>query len=186
MDKFYKGYDDIAASATFKQRMVRTLQSETKEESIETTGRLRFRAARIAAIAAAVLVLAIGTVFAIPSARAEVLSWFGVTTPRDYLAADENERAKNPELNELVTSPNENGVVLIPIDRTDSEAVNSPKALEVSDFLYKNADITLGDAMFDGEEIHQSIRRRSLVCMKRLKKRIGPAKKRCTSVRKAG
>ena len=32
MNKFYKGYDNIEASDTFKQRMVRTLQSETKAE----------------------------------------------------------------------------------------------------------------------------------------------------------
>ena len=32
MNKLYKGYDDITASDAFKQRMVRTLQSEAKAE----------------------------------------------------------------------------------------------------------------------------------------------------------
>ena len=66
MNKFYRGYDDITASAAFKQRMVRTLQSETREETPQKTVRLPIRRRTLAIlIAAAVLVLAIGTAAAV-------------------------------------------------------------------------------------------------------------------------
>ena len=77
---------------------------------------------RTAAIAALCLVTVIGTVFLIPSARAEVLSWFGVSTPQDYLNAEPDERPDVPELNALVASPDAaEEIVTIPIDRTDSD-----------------------------------------------------------------
>lgn len=97
------------------------------------------RAAAIAGLSAAVL---IATVFAIPSARAEVLSWFGVSTPGDYLTTGSDDRAEIPEIDALIASPeSEDRFVAIPIDRTNSKAVNSEGALKVSDFLYQNCDI---------------------------------------------
>ncbi len=108
---------------------------------------------------AACLVLALGTVFLIPSARAEVLSWFGVSRPADYLTTDPSERPDVPELDSLIASPAANEeVVTIPIDRTDSEAVNSEGAMKVSAFLHENCDVELGEAMFDGEHLYQTIR----------------------------
>ena len=112
---------------------------------------------------AACLVLICGTVLAIPSARAEVLSWFGISRPADYLTTDPSERPDVPELDSLIASPAANeDVVTIPIDRTDSEAVNSEGALKVSAFLHENCDVELGEAMFDGEAIYQTIRMNGL------------------------
>lgn len=114
------------------------------------------KALGIAAIACAVL---IGTVFAIPSARAEVLSWFGVSTPRDYLTANPEDRTDIPEIDALIASPEPgDGFVAIPIDRTDSKAVNSEGALKLSDFFYENDDIALGEAMFDGQYFYQAVK----------------------------
>ena len=113
---------------------------------------------RAAAIATLSLAVLIGTAFAIPSARAEILSWFHVSTPQDYLATDKDTRTEIPELDSLITSPEpENGFVLIPIDRTDSKAVNSEGALKMSKFFYENSDISLGDAMFDGQYFYQTV-----------------------------
>ena len=114
---------------------------------------------RPVAIAAATLAVIVGTVFLIPSARAEVLSWFGVSTPQDYLTTDPDDREKIPEIDALIASPDANeDVVKIPIDRTDSDAVNSEGALKVSAFLHENCDVALGEAMFDGEHLYQTIR----------------------------
>lgn len=110
-------------------------------------------------IAAAAFVVLVGTVFLIPSARAEVLSWLGISTPQDYLTADPDQRTEIPEIESLITSPETtDGFRLIPIDRTDSKAVNSEGALKLSEFFYENSDIRLGDAMFDGQEVYQTIR----------------------------
>lgn len=108
---------------------------------------------------AACFVLLCGTVLLIPSARAEVFSWFGVSRPADYLTTDPSERPDVPELDALIASPaTTDEVVTIPIDRTDSEAVNSEGAMKVSAFLHENCDVALGEAMFDGETLYQSIR----------------------------
>lgn len=109
-------------------------------------------------IAAAAFVVLVGTVFLIPSARAEVLSWFDVSTPQDYLTTDPDQRTEIPEIEALITSPEKtDGFRFIPIDRTDSKAVNSEEALKLSEFFYENSDVSLGDALFDGETIYQSI-----------------------------
>ena len=67
MNRFYKGYDNITASDTFKSRMVRTLQKEAKmEPSVQVAAGLRMkRRVFVAALVAAVLVLAIGTAVAV-------------------------------------------------------------------------------------------------------------------------
>ena len=114
---------------------------------------------RIAMIAAASAAVLIGTVFLIPSARAEVLSWFGAR-PEEYLAASDSERETFPEIKTLVSTPapEETEIGILPIDRTDSKAINSEKALEISDFLYKNCDVSLGNALYDGEDFYQAVR----------------------------
>ena len=118
---------------------------------------------RVAAIAAFSLAVLVGTAFAIPSARAEILSWFRVSTPQDYLATDKEARAEIPELNSLIASPEPgNGFAPIPIDRTDSKAINSEGALKVSEFFYQNCDIQLGDAMFDGQYFYQTVHMKGL------------------------
>ena len=110
-------------------------------------------------VAAASVAVLIGTVFLIPAARAEVLSWFGVSTPGDYLTVNPDERTEIPEIDALIASPEpSDGFSLIPIDRTASNAVNSEAALKLSDFFYENCDIALGDAMFDGQFFYQTIR----------------------------
>ena len=66
MNKFYKGYDSIAASPEFKSRMVRTLQNETKEEAPRAALRLPIKRRTLAIlIAAVIMVLAIGTAAAV-------------------------------------------------------------------------------------------------------------------------
>ena len=129
-----------------------------KARAKHTTSRT-FAWRRGLAIAAATFVVLVGTVLLIPSARAEVLSWFSVSTPQDYLTTDPTKRTEIPEIEALIASPEPaDGFQLIPIDRTDSKAVNSEGALKLSEFFYENSDIQLGDAMFDGQCVYQSIR----------------------------
>lgn len=113
---------------------------------------------RPVAIAAAAFAVIVGSVLLIPSARAEVLSWFGVSTPQDYLTTNPDDRAEIPEIDVLIASPEpEDGFRIIPIDRTNSEAVNSEGALKMSDFFCGNSDIALGEAMFDGTYFYQTV-----------------------------
>ena len=149
----------------FYKKMIydRTINDALVKARVKHTTTRTFAWRRGLAIAAAAFAVLVGTVFLIPSARAEVLSWFGVSTPQDYLATDPAERAEIPEIDALIASPEPaDGFRLIPIDRTDSRAVNSEDALKLSDFFYENSDIVLGDAMFDGQCVYQSIRMNGL------------------------
>lgn len=113
------------------------------------------RVAMIAAISAAVL---IGTVFLIPTTRAEVLRWFSAARPADYLTANEDERMPVPALDELITTPAPNTTVPKPSTRPETEAGVSEDAKRLSAFLRENSAVTLGGAMFDGQTIWQSVR----------------------------
>ncbi len=116
---------------------------------------------RVGMVAAAVLVLFVTTVMAIPSTRAEVLSWLGIITrPDEYLTADPSERPSIPALEGMIAEakPEDTEVKVLPIDRTDSQAVNSEGALKVAELLEKDVRITVGDTLFDGNTAYVSLR----------------------------
>lgn len=155
-----------------------------KAKARASSGTKQYVWRKAAAIAAVCAVLLIGTVLAIPSARAEVLKWFDnpdATAHRSderissYLAGNESERAEDPALATLVSTPDPDGdgAVTLPIDRTETNAVNSEAALAVSAFLHENCDVALGDAIYDGEEIYQSIRMNGLSGLWLLEKYVG-------------
>ena len=110
--------------------------------------------------AAAMLVLA-AAAMAIPSSRAEVLSWLGIITrPQEYLTADPAERPPIEALDNMIV-PAQSGdtrVKVLEIDRTDSRAVNSEGALQVAALLQRDVRIALGDTMFDGDTAYVSLR----------------------------
>ena len=67
---------------------------------------------------AACLVLALGTVFLIPSARAEVLRWLRIERPEQYLTEDPEERTPVEALDELIIpaeteTPNRNRITFV-------------------------------------------------------------------------
>ena len=116
---------------------------------------------RAGMVAAAILVLFVTTVMAIPSTRAEVLSWLGIISrPQDYLTADPSARPSIPVLDNMITAaqPEDTQVNVIEIDRTDSKAVNSEGALKVAELLSKDVRITVGDTLFDGNTAYVSLR----------------------------
>ena len=142
--------DELMQKESIRRAVLRT-QPERQKKPVAWT--------KILLPIAACFVILCGTVLLIPSARAEVFSWFGVSRPADYLTTDPSERPDVPDLDALIASPDANEeVVTIPIDRTDSEAVNSEGAMKVSAFLHENCDVALGEAMFDGESLYQTIR----------------------------
>ncbi len=116
---------------------------------------------RIAMTAVACVLLLCTVVIAIPSARAEVLSWLGIITrPSDYLTADPSERPAIEVLDNMIAAaqPEDTEVKVMEIDRTDSKAVNSEGALKVAELLQKDVRITLGDTLFDGNTAYVSLR----------------------------
>ena len=116
---------------------------------------------RVSMAAAAALLLLVTTVLAIPSTRAEVLSWLGIVTrPQDYLTADPSERPSIEALDNMIATakPDDTKVKVIEIDRRDSQAVNSEGALKVAELLQRDVRITLGDTLFDGTTAYISLR----------------------------
>ena len=79
---------------------------------------------RAGMVAAAVLVLFVTTVMAIPSTRAEVLSWLGIISrPQDYLTADPSARPSIPVLDNMIEAaqPEDTQVKVNAIDRTGTD-----------------------------------------------------------------
>ena len=111
--------------------------------------------------AAACLLLFATVVMAIPSARAEVLSWLGIISrPQDYLTADPSSRPVIPVLDSMITTakPEDTKVKVVDIDRTKSKAVNSEGALRVAQLLQQDVRVTIGDTLFDGSTAYVSLR----------------------------
>ena len=145
--------DGKAVKAALDQQIARE-----PKEARETVG---FPWRRAGMVAAAVLVLLATTIMAIPSTRAEVLSWLGIISrPQDYLTADPSERPSIPALEGMIAEakPEDTEVKVLPIDRTDSQAVNSEGALKVAELLKKDVRITVGDTLFDGNTAYVSLR----------------------------
>ena len=145
--------DGRSAKAALDERIAR--------QPLKSKERIAFPWRRVGMAAAAVLLLLVTAVMAIPSARAEVLSWLGIITrPDEYLTADPSERPSNPALEGMIAEakPEDTEVKVLPIDRTDSQAVNSEGALKVAELLKKDVRITVGDTLFDGNTAYVSLR----------------------------
>ena len=145
--------DGKAAKAALDEQIARAPKEARKTVS--------FPWRRAGMVAAAVLVLLATTIMAIPSTRAEVLSWLGIISrPQDYLTADPSERPSIPALEGMIAEakPEDTEVKVLPIDRTDSQAVNSEGALKVAELLKKDVRITVGDTLFDGNTAYVSLR----------------------------
>ena len=145
--------DGKAVKAALDQQIARA-----PKEARETVG---FPWRRAGMVAAAVLVLLATTIMAIPSTRAEVLSWLGIITrPDEYLTTDPSARPSIPVLDSMIEAaqPEDTEVRVNEIDRTSSEAVNSEGALKVAELLRKDVKITVGDTLFDGYTAYVSLR----------------------------
>ena len=145
--------DGKAVKAALNEQIARE-----PKKARETAG---FPWRRAGMVAAAILVLFVTTVMAIPSTRAEVLSWLGIISrPQDYLTADPSARPSIPVLDNMMTmaKPEDTEVKVNAIDRTGSEAVNSEGALKVAELLSKDVRITVGDTLFDGNTAYVSLR----------------------------
>ena len=137
------------------------LDKEIARKTTKGRERIGFPWRRVGMAAAAVLLLLVTAVIAIPSTRAEVLSWLGIITrPDEYLTADPSERPSIPALEGMIAEakPEDTEVKVLPIDRTDSQAVNSEGALKVAELLKKDVRITVGDTLFDGNTAYVSLR----------------------------
>ena len=121
---------------------------------------------------AACLVLAVGVVFTIPSARAEVLSWFHADRPEEYLTADPETRTLVPVLDELIVPPakdpsesaeNTDEVQEAPVPAENtivSETNNRLLFVTDEDVWQQIADafaVDIGESMYDGEKLYFSV-----------------------------
>ena len=146
MNRFYKGYDDIAASDTFKQRMVRTLQSEARGETAAKSVRLPIGRRTLAIlIAAAILVLAIGT------AAAATIIGRKYYSPSTYMMNGKDEREQNEQ-----TIPDiENAIASAKPETGDYSIVMLPE-MENADEL--NAWRQIEEVLIDGNMLVYNIR----------------------------
>lgn len=140
------------------------------------------------AIAAAALAVIVGTVFLIPSARAEVMRWFTATRPEEYLTADPEERVPVEALEILIVPPateapkdpakptgSGSTEAVIPIaDETPKAtpvgSVTNNRILTVCDEpiwqqIAEDFSMELGETMFDGHDLYLSITMKGLCAL---------------------
>ena len=137
------------------------LDKEIAGKTTKGRERIGFPWRKVGMAAAACLLLFITTIMAIPSTRAEVLSWLGIISrPQDYLTAEPSERPAIPALDSMIATakPEDTQVNVTLIDRDGSRAVNSEGALKVADLLNRDVRITLGDTLYDGSTAYVSLR----------------------------
>ncbi len=121
------------------KRMARTSASQRKPA---------LRVLKPVCIALAALLIVFGVTMAIPSARAEVLSWFDPANPRDYLALNPEDRDSVSEMDAMITEPEKN--------RTEIKVnycADEPYWREIGE----NFSATLGETIYDGNVIYLSI-----------------------------
>lgn len=137
------------------------LDKRIEKLSKEVFERNAFPWQKVAMTAIGCMLLLLTIVVTIPSARAEVLRWLGIITrPEEYLTANPSERPAIEVLDNMIATaqPEDTELKVLPIDRTNSEAVNSEGALKVAELLQKDVRITLGDTLFDGNTAYVSLR----------------------------
>lgn len=99
-------------------------------------------------IALAALLIVFGVTMAIPSARAEVFSWFSPASAQEYLAENPEDRDPVPELDAMITAKD--------LTRTEIKVnyiADEPYWREIGE----NFSATLGETIYDGNEIHIAI-----------------------------
>ena len=99
-------------------------------------------------IALAALLIVFGVTMSIPSARAEVFSWFDPANPREYLALNPEDRDSVPEIDAMITEPEKS--------RTEIKVnycADEPYWREIGE----NFSATLGETIYDGNVIYLSI-----------------------------
>ncbi len=121
------------------KRMARTSASQRKPA---------LRVLKPVCIALAALLIVFGVTMAIPSARAEVLSWFDPANPRDYLALNPEDRDSVPELEAMITSPDQSHTEI-----KVNYCADEPYWREIGE----NFSATLGETIYDGNFIYLSI-----------------------------
>lgn len=94
------------------------------------------------------LLLVCGVVMTIPSARAEVLSWFAPSSAREYLAADPEVREPVPALDAMITASDRNHTEI-----KMNYCADEPYWREIGE----NFSATLGEIVYDGTAIYLSI-----------------------------
>jgi len=169
---------------TFFERMIQTHAVDDaavmKQAAAPVPRRQRTwkRAGLIAAACAAVL---IGTVMLIPSARAEVLSWFSAARPEEYLMTDPGEREPVEALDILIVPPADPelseamqpAATELPEETPPIGSVTDNRILAVCDDpiwqrIAEDFRIELGETMFDGHDLYCSITMHGLTALNEL------------------
>ena len=108
-------------------------------------------------IALAALLVVFGVTMAIPSARAEVFSWFTPTSTQEYFTQDPAEREPNEQLDTMIV-PAEQSDTHPEIHETADDDIfqKIAKALET---------VELGDTMYDGESLYIRMRMNGIAAL---------------------
>ncbi|MBR3136555.1 MAG: hypothetical protein IKG32_06070 [Clostridia bacterium] len=163
--KFY--HEALSLSLLDGKAIKAALDKQIGNEPAKTHESVRLPWRRVVMIATACMVLTVATVMAIPSTRAEVLSWLGITEPSEYLSTDPDQRTPIEALDNMIATAKleDTEIKVNEIDRTDSQAVNSEGAMRIAELLNQDIQITLGDTLFDGNTAYVTMHLKGTVAL---------------------
>ena len=143
-----------------KERMRRAVLAESP------AARAPGRTCKALLSAAACLALVFAAVFAIPAARAEVLSWFGVaaSTPAEYLDGEPEERVPVAALDELIVQPmgsDNAGEVGSATDNRILSVADEP----IWQSIANDFSVGLGETLVDGEKMYLTLKLNGLTAL---------------------
>ena len=137
-----------AYKTVIKNQIVNDDQIKRTARTAATERKPALRILKPIGIALAALLVVFGVTMAIPSARAEVFSWFDPASPRDYLALNPEDRDSVLEIDAMITEPEKN--------RSEIR-VNYCAAEPYWREIGENFSATLGETIYDGRCIYLSI-----------------------------
>lgn len=126
---------------------------EGRTAALPQRGRARPRPVRRALLAAALLLLLFGAIVAcVPAARAEVLSWFGIVEPEEYLAAGPDAREPNAALDAMIASPDPAGPAVAVTDTGEVAPISELLAARLVD-----DGVAFGETLYDGSTLYVAL-----------------------------
>ena len=116
-----------------------------------TRTKRRHGARRALYVLAACFLCVLLTIACIPKARAEVLSWFGwSTTPAEYLGEDPQTRKSVEPVEALITKA--------ALNDGNGTVTNPGELGRISQLLAKRLNVSLQEALYDGENVYVSMK----------------------------
>lgn len=145
----------LSPPAAFKRAVLESCAAirEGRADALAQHASVRRRTVRRTLLVAAALLLLFGAIVAcVPAARAEVLSWFGITEPEEYLATDPEAREPNAAMDAMLAAPHPSGPAVAVTETGGIESLSGLLAARLAD-----DGVAFGETLYDGNTLYVAL-----------------------------